>query len=60
MNQTASLLSQIDPVTQRRKALAKVYTLLIKLAEEKEEKTTTTTKANEKPALLKPNIPQGQ
>ena len=57
MNQNVSLLSRIDPVAQRRKALAKVYTLLIKLAEEKEEKTTTTTKAKDKPALLKLNIP---
>ncbi len=64
MTQTSSMFSKVDLETQRRKALAKVYSLLIKLAEDSEESPTTEEKAVEpastNPEPLKLNIPVGQ
>jgi hypothetical protein len=45
--------TSIDKDAERRRALAKVYELLLKLADENESKETT----QDKPALLKSNIP---
>lgn len=42
MIQTKSLLPQLDPVAERRRALAKVYRLLLRLAEEAEAMSTNT------------------
>lgn len=64
MIQPASMTADQD--TQRRQVLAKVYSLLIRLAEEAEQPATDSLIANkeknEKPTLiqlelLKPNIP---
>lgn len=46
-----------DPKEERRRALAKIYSLLIRLAEELEEKAK---EADENLVLLKSNIPVGQ
>lgn len=55
MNQTNFLA--LDLEEERRKALAKIYSILIRLAEELEEKEK---EAEETLALLKSNIPTGR
>ena len=55
MNNTPALFSKVDPEAQRKKALAKIYELLMKLAEEKENVTD-----KEKAEPLKSNIPVGR
>jgi hypothetical protein len=60
MNHNLFVWTKGDPDLRRKRALAKVYDLLIKLAEEKEKETADTEKDYEKPALLKMNIPVGQ
>lgn len=60
MNHHLSVFSKADPDAERRRALSKVYDLLIKLAEEKEKENAATTKDKEKPVPLKSNIPVGQ
>jgi hypothetical protein len=59
-NQYASLFKKADPISQRKKALAKVYDFLIKLAEEKETKPADLNKDKSKTELLKLNIPPRQ
>ena len=64
MPQEISIFAQIDQDAERRRALAKVYSLLIRLAEEIEESSATEQKAVEpastNPEPLKSNIPVGQ
>lgn len=50
--------AKADPELQRKKALAKVYDLLIKLAEEKDYADIT--KDKQKTVPLKKNIPLGR
>lgn len=51
----------LDIDTEKRRALAKVYSLLIKLAEEKESvHMETSQEIKEASAPLKNNIPTGQ
>jgi hypothetical protein len=60
MISTNSSFTPIDKDIQRRRALAKVYSFLIKLAEEKENKKepSETVKAEEKTSVpLQNNIP---
>ena len=38
MTQINSVFSEIDPIAERRRALSKVYALLLRLAEETESK----------------------
>ena len=52
-----SLLEKAPTDEKRRQALAKVYELLIKLAEEEEKKAADATQIEENSALLKSNIP---
>lgn len=42
MIQTKSLLPQLDPIAERRRALARVYRLLLRLADEAEAMSTNT------------------
>ena len=54
-----SYFAPTDPETKRRQALARVYSFLLKLAEEKKnqkEVTTSDTKQETDSALLKSNI----
>jgi hypothetical protein len=44
------LMTKIDPATERRRALAKVYSLLIRLAEQAEKKPTDQELMGEKKA----------
>lgn len=64
MTQVNSNFSNLDLDAQRRKALVKVYSLLIKLAEEFEELSITEEIVQEpattNPVPLKSNIPIGQ
>ena len=64
MIQTGPTLSKADMDIQCRKALAKVYSLLIKLAEELDESSSNENKTVEpaanNPVPLKSNIPLGQ
>jgi hypothetical protein len=41
MTQTNSLFPQLDPIAERRRVLAKVYRLLLRLADEAENKIAT-------------------
>ena len=52
------VLTKVDPELQRKKALAKVYDLLIRLAEEKD--AANSAKDKQKTVPLKMNIPLGQ
>lgn len=58
MTPSPSTLTKADPELQRKKALAKVYDLLIKLAEEKD--SAGTEKDKQKTVPLKKNIPLGR
>ena len=60
MNHNLTVFTKVDPNLQRKHALAKVYDLLIKLAEEKEKESADIEKNKETTALLKMNIPLGQ
>jgi hypothetical protein len=60
MNDYPSVFTRTDPETQRKRALAKVYDLLLKLAEEKEKETVEITDDKEDSELLKPNSSPGQ
>ena len=48
MTQLNSIFPQVDPIMERRRALAKVYALLIRLAEEAEAKRNTADEVEEK------------
>ncbi|MBI5932707.1 MAG: hypothetical protein HY867_03280 [Chloroflexi bacterium] len=50
----------LDNDTERRRALAKIYSLLIKLTEEIENASSETNQGKEDTAPLKQNIPPGQ
>ena len=46
MIKTNSISPQLDPITERRRALAKVYALLLRLAEEAERKNSSPENTN--------------
>lgn len=50
----------LDNDIERRRALAKIYSLLIKLAEEIENAPSETSQVEEDSVPLKQNIPSGQ
>jgi hypothetical protein len=60
MNPYPPAIEKADETTRRKQALAKVYSLLMKLAEEKETKTADVLNEQETTAPLKSNIPPGQ
>ena len=60
MNFFPPAFKKADEATRRKQALAKVYSLLIKLAEEKEKKTADVVNEKEATVPLKSNIPTGQ
>ena len=60
MTHSISVFSHLDPDIERKRALAKIYSLLIRLAEEKENKKepSETVKVEEETLVpLKNNIP---
>ena len=59
MISTNSLLPPIDKESQRRRALAKVYTLLIRLAEEQDNQTSSPDAIiEEERNIVEPNLVQ--
>ena len=58
MKSKLPVLTKTDPELQRKKALAKVYDLLIRLAEEKD--SANIAKDKQKTGPLKKNIPLGR